>query len=97
MGIFNQRKPRAFHHEYMFAGRRKERLKGMNGKAGAEDCASVKPASGGRLAKGVFLNATKYALRRNARRLSGGFFMTTAFAIILILLLVLLWRVLLYI
>lgn len=97
MGLFNQRRPRAFHYEYMFVDRRKERLEAIKEKTGREESASVEPAPKGRLARGVFLNATKYAFRRNERGISGGRFVTTVVAMLLILLLVLIWRILLYV
>lgn len=95
MGLFNQRRPRRFHHEYIFAGKRKDRLRAMEERPGKDYDMAERPVPDGKLARGVFLNATKYASRRSERRASGGRYLTTAFAVISVLLLVLIWRLLL--
>lgn len=95
MGLFNQRKPRSFHHEYMFVDRRKDRLEAMKECAKRELSMPENNVPGVRMERGVFLKATKYAVRGSERRSYSGRYLTTVFAVILIFLLVLIWKLLL--
>ncbi len=97
MSFFSQQKPRKFHHDYMFVDERKDRLKALEDRAknelGMGDETYVNYDS--EHFKGRFLNATKYAKRRNERRLAGGVVLSFGVLVVLILLLVAVWRILL--
>lgn len=92
MGLFNQRKPRGFHHEYMFIDTRKERLKAMEEHAKKELEDANKPVDGRRLERGVFLKATRHASKRSGHDAPGGMRQTMFFIVLLALLLLLMWR-----
>lgn len=99
MGLFKQRRPRGFHHEYMFVDKRKDALKNIEerakrdlGKTDDKDMSNREDRI-----RGAFLNATKYARCRNERRMSGGFILSTGIILLLIILLVIVWKFLLYI
>lgn len=95
MNLFNIRKPRGFQHEYMYVDPQKDKLDAIEQRVkeqlGQAEC---RPDTEERL-RGVFLNATKYARRRKANRLSGAFFLNTGVAIILLLVLIAVWKILL--
>lgn len=99
MGLFRQRRPRGFRHEYMFAEKRKDMLKEVEERAKRELGAShdKKPADRAERIRGVFINSTRYARRRRERRLAGGFILSTGIVLLLIVLLILIWKFLLYI
>lgn len=97
MGLFRQRKPRDFHHEYMFTDMRKDKLKEVENRAkkdlGIAD--NNKSADREERIRGAFLNATNYTRRRSERRLSGGFVLSTGIVVVLIILLIIIWKFLL--
>lgn len=95
MSLFSQRRPRGFHHEYMFADKRKDKLRAIEEHAKEELGMRESRGYGGNRMKGVFLNATKYARRRSERRLAGGFMINTGVVLVLIVLLAAVWRLLL--
>lgn len=98
MGLFKQRRPREFHHEYIYANKRKDVLTDVEKRAKIELGMSDdkgKSSHEDRI-RGAFLNATKYARRRSERRLSGGFILSTGVILLLIVLLVVVWKFLLY-
>ena len=98
MGLFKQRRPRGFQHQYLYADERKDVLKDVEERAkrelGVTDDKG-KSSHEDRI-RGTFLNATKYARRRSERRLSGGVILSTGVILLLIVLLVVVWKFLLY-
>lgn len=92
MILFYSRKPRRFHHEYMFIDMRKERLAAIKDKAERELKANGRPDAGNRLERGTFLNATRYASHRKEKSLSAGHFFFSVIAVMLVFLLVLIWK-----
>lgn len=94
MGLFKQRRPRGFQHQYLYADERKDVLKDVEERAKRE-LGKGKSSHEDRI-RGAFLNATKYARRRSERRLSGGFILSTGVILLLIVLLVVVWKFLLY-
>ncbi len=99
MGLFRQRRPRGFQHEYMFINKSKDVLKDVEKRARTELGITEKaePSNREDRIRGAFLNSTKYARRRKERRLSGGFILSTGLVLLLIVILVLIWKFLLYI
>ena len=95
MGLFCQRKPRGFRHEYIYADERKDRLKAVEDRAKAElGMNTGDGADHGRL-RGMFLDATKHARRRRQRRLNGGFVLSYGIILVLLVLLFAVWKMLL--
>lgn len=99
MGLFQTRKPRRFHHEYIYAGRRggrhsatEESAEAAPGKDGI-----LQPAASDRNEKirGMFLGATKHARRRNERRQAGNFVLSYGVIIVLLVVLAAIWKMLL--
>lgn len=95
MGLFNQRKPRGFRHEYMYVDQRKERLKAIEDRARAELGMAGERRGGRENIRGMFLDATKHARRRRERKLAGGFVMSYGVIVVLLILLVAVWKLLL--
>ena len=95
MGLFNQRRPRGFRHEYMFVDERKDRLKAVEERAKAELGRAEPPCSGRDGIRGVFLAATKHARKRSERRLAGGFVLGYGVIAVLLVVLVAVWKMLL--
>ena len=69
MGLFSMRRPRGFRHEYMFADKRKERLKAIEERAKAELGKQQSQSGGHEEIRGMFFDATRHARRRKERRL----------------------------
>lgn len=92
MGLFYSRKPRRFHHEYMFIDTRKERLAAIKKKAEMELKADGRLDTVSRLERGVFLNATRYVSHRKEKSLSAGHLFISVIAVMLVFLLVLIWK-----
>ena len=98
MGLFKQRRPRGFNHQYIFSRKGKKTLKDAGAHAEGEQGVidgNKGPQHQHRM-RGVFLNATKYARRRNERRKSGAFILSTGLVLLLIILLFAVWKFLLY-
>lgn len=95
MDFFKVRKPRGFHHEYMFVDSRKDRLKAVEKQAKRELGMIDETADDYKRIRGTFLNATKYTRRRRERQMSGGFVLNFGMIIILLLILFALWKLVL--
>lgn len=95
MSLFSQRKPRGFHHEYMFVDKRKDKLRAIEEHAKEELGMRERRGYDGNRMKGVFLNSTRYARRRSERRLTGGLVVNTGVILVLIVLLAAVWKLLL--
>lgn len=95
MSLFSQRKPRGFHHEYMFVDKRKDKLRAIEEHAKEELGMRESHGYDGNRMKGVFLNSTRYARRRSERRLTGGLVVNTGVILVLIVLLAAVWKLLL--
>lgn len=96
MGMFNQPKPRGFHHEYMFVNTRKEKLQAIENKAknelGLTNDDSVRHHE---YMRGTFLNATKHVRRHHERKVAGGLVLSFGMIVVLLLLLFAAWKMLL--
>jgi len=94
VGLFSYRKPRGFHHEYIYVNERKGKLEEIkrHAKAQIERCEDMQPVD--ERLRGTFLGATKYTRRRHENRLSGNLIVSTGFALILLLVLVVIWKML---
>ena len=95
MGLFSQRKPRGFRHEYVYVDERKDRLKAIEGRAKAELGMKVAVGDGHERLRGVFANATRHVRKRRERKLNGGFVLSYGVIIVLLILLFAVWKVLL--
>lgn len=98
MGLFKQRRPRGFDRQYIFSRKDRSILEDIEKDAESEQNPTddnKRPEHKYRM-RGVFLNATKYARRRNERRKSGAFILSTGLVLILIILLIAVWKFLLY-
>lgn len=95
MGLFSQRKPRGFRHEYVYVDKRKERLKAIEARAKAELGMEAAPGGGHERLRGAFIEATRHVRRRRERRLNGGFVLGYGAIIVLLILLFAVWKVLL--
>jgi len=95
INLFGNRKPRGFHHEYMFVDERKDKLNDIERRAKAQLGQTAEPQYTAERMRGTFLNATKYARRRRERRLSGGLILNTTLAVLLLIVLLVVWRLLL--
>ncbi len=97
MGIFGTRKPRGFHHEYMFVDVRKDKIKAIEERAKRElwRSADEAPASRHDNIRGMFLDATRYAKRRRQRYLPSGLMLNLGVIAILTLVLLAAWKILL--
>ncbi len=95
MGLFRQRKPRGFRHEYIYVDERKDRLKAVEDKAKAELGMKAGGDAGHERLRGMFLDATKHARRRRERKLNGGFVLSYGIIIVLLVLLFAVWKMLL--
>ena len=96
MGMFTQRKPRRFHHEYMFVDERKDKLKRIEERAKAELGKSGNAQGYRERMKGSFLASTKYARRRGQRRFGATVAINVGVVAIIILFLVAVWKILLH-
>lgn len=94
MGLFNQPKPRGFHHEYIFVDERKQRLKDIENRAKSELGIKNHTAARHERIRGTFLNATRHVRRRRERRASGGLILSFGMIVILLLLLFAVWKLL---
>lgn len=94
MEIFNQPKPRGFHHEYMFVDERKERLQDIESRAKRELGMTEKPVSPHEHIRGTFLNSTKHVRRRRERLESGRFLLSFGMIVVLLLVLFAVWKIL---
>lgn len=72
MGLFTQRKPRGFHHEWIYVDERKEKLKKMEEKA-KRDLGMLPPetSSHEERIRGTFVDSTKHLKRRKGKRSVG--------------------------
>lgn len=95
MGLFNQPKPRGFHHEYIFFDERKQRLKDIENRAKNELGIKDHTTALHERIRGTFLNATRHVRRRRERRASGGLVLSSGIIIVLLLLLFAVWKILL--
>lgn len=93
-GLFSYRRPRGFHHEYIYVDERKDKLETIKRHAKAQIGQDEGKQPVEERLRGVFLRATKYACRRHENRLSGSFVISTDFALILLLVLVAVWKML---
>lgn len=72
MGLFNQRKPRAFHHEWIYVDERKEKLKKMEEKAKRElGLLPPETSTHHERIRGAFVDTTKHLKRRKNKRTVG--------------------------
>lgn len=94
MGLFSFRKPRGFHHEYIYVDERKDKLEAIKRHAEAQIAQDERKQPVEERLRGVFLGATKYARRRHENRLSDSLVISTGFALILLLVLVVVWKML---
>ncbi len=97
MSIFGTRRPRGFHHEYMFVDVRKDKIKAIEERAERElgRSADEAPVCRHDNIRGMFLDATRYARRRRQHSLPGGIVLNFGVMIILILVLLAVWKILL--
>lgn len=99
MGIFDIRKPRRFHHEYIYYNQRKERLKAVEERAkvspGMQDASKSAPTDLNERMHGIFIGATRHARRRRERKLAGGLVLSYGVIIVLLVLLAAIWKMLL--
>lgn len=95
MGLLNQRRPRGFRHEYMYADERKDRLKEIEYRAKAELGSTDTPQQRHDGIRGMFLAATKHARKRSERKLAGGFILGYGIIAVLLVILIAVWKMLL--
>ncbi len=94
MGLFSMRRPRGFRHEYMFADKRKERLKTIEERAKAELGKQQSQSGGHEEIRGMFFDATRHARRRKERRLAGGIVLSYGVIVVLLVVLIAIWKML---
>lgn len=98
MGLFDLKKPRGFHHEYIYADKRKERLKEIEDRARAElgmnESNQAEYLGQHERIRGLFFDATKHVHRRRERKLAGGFILSYGVIIVLLILLIAIWKML---
>lgn len=92
MALFKTRKPRAFHHPYMYIDERKEKLKAMEERAKRELGMLPPKEFDPEEIRGTFVKATKHLRRRHE---SGRKPLKFGVALIIIAILVFLWHYLL--
>lgn len=98
MGLFDLKKPRGFHHEYIYADKRKERLNDIEDRARAElgmnESNQAEYSGQHERIRGLFFDATKHVRRRRERKLAGGFILSYGVIIVLLILLIAIWKML---
>lgn len=94
MSLFSMRKPRGFHHEYIYYDERKARLKELEEKArrelGLSSPASFRPES----LHGAFVHATNHLRKRKEGEQEGKTNLSVRKILLLIMALAILWAML---
>lgn len=95
MNLFNQPKPRGFHHEYIFVDTRKEKLQAIENRAKSDLGITNNTARHHEYMRGTFLNATKHVRQRHERKVAGGLVLSFGMIVVLLILLFAAWKMLL--
>ena len=95
MGLFRQRRPHGFHHDYVYVNERKDRLKAVENKAKADLGRGEGRAVDADRIRGMFTGATKHTRRRLERKRTGGFVWSYGVILVLLVILVAIWKLLL--
>ncbi len=94
MSLFRMRKPRDFHHDYIYYDERKEKLREMEDKARRELGMEADDTFRPELLRGAFVRATHHLRRRKENERSGRKHLSLGKLLFLIIALAALWAML---
>lgn len=94
MSIFTPRRPRGFHHTYIYYDERAEKLRKIEERAKLQLGMTELSAPSHSPIRGTFANATRHLRRRKERESTGGSHLSPIVIMLLIVVLAAIWIVL---
>ncbi len=95
MSFFRQPRPRGFRHNFIYVDMHREEFREIENRVREKQHNVQKEGSRDHLLRGVFSGSASHLRRRNVRKQSGNFFLSSGLMIVLVLIMIVIWRILL--